>query len=56
MKAEVDPQKVGQEEKKQGFSSHARMVNTKLERVSNARKFAIPIKYCNRELSAERAV
>lgn len=52
MKAEFDPQKVGLEEKKEDFSSHARMVNTKLERVFNAHKFAIPIRYCNRELSA----
>lgn len=28
------------------------MVNTKLVRVSNAGKFAISIRYCNRELPA----
>lgn len=52
MKAEFDPQKVGQEERKQDFSSCARMVNTKLKRVSNALKFAIPNRYCNKELSS----
>lgn len=50
MKAEFE-QKVGQEEKKQDFSSHARMGNTKLVRVSNAPEFATPIRHCNREFS-----